>query len=168
MRKVCFSSLQLFDHENHVNQDASNYIFSTEGHIFRLDSQFRKRTEERKGRKYPQRAVKVSSYTRSPVRYNDSIGVSLAFVFGKVSSVVNHIVWFVDVSGRRAGGRSVGRSVSLLVGRSVVTKPAFAALLNICLFLSVRCSVAMPTVLYQWMFDTGKQSRQQLGSNRAS
>jgi len=67
----------LFDHENHVNQDASNYIFSTEGHIFRLDSQFRKRTEERKGRKYPQRAVKVSSYTRSPVRYNDSIGCAM-------------------------------------------------------------------------------------------
>ena len=68
----------------------------------------------------------------------------------------------------RSVGRSVGRSVCLLVGRSVVTKPAFAALLIICLFPSVRCSVVMSTVLYQWMFDTGKQSRQQLGSNRAA
>ena len=78
LRKVYIFIFQLFDDENHVNQDASNYIFSTEGHIFRLDSQFRKKSGERKSRKFVRKAAKTS-YTRSPGSYNDSIGVSSIF-----------------------------------------------------------------------------------------
>ncbi|EDO46917.1 predicted protein [Nematostella vectensis] len=43
LSETCKYLYLLFDHENHVNQDASNYIFSTEGHLFRLDTRFRKR-----------------------------------------------------------------------------------------------------------------------------
>ena len=69
--------LQLFDSENHVNQDASNYIFSTEGHIFRLDPRFRKSALESKTRKFSAKVAKAPSSTRSAGRYNDSVGVSV-------------------------------------------------------------------------------------------
>ena len=64
---------QLFDSENHVNQDASNYIFSTEGHIFRLDPRFRKSALESRTRKFSAKVAKAPSAGR----YNDSVGVSV-------------------------------------------------------------------------------------------
>ena len=69
--------LQLFDSENHVNQDASNYIFSTEGHIFRLDPRFRRSALESRTRNFNAKVAKTPSYTRSAGRYNDSVGVSV-------------------------------------------------------------------------------------------
>ncbi|XP_022791460.1 ER degradation-enhancing alpha-mannosidase-like protein 1 [Stylophora pistillata] len=68
-RLVC-----LFDDSNHLNQDASNYIFSTEGHVFKLDSRFRKRPWDEESEKFVQKATKRTSYTRSSGSYNDSIG----------------------------------------------------------------------------------------------
>lgn len=37
----CFPFLQLFDVDNPINKDASQWIFSTEGHIFKLDQKYR-------------------------------------------------------------------------------------------------------------------------------
>eukprot|EP00794_Sanderia_malayensis_P005986 gene5986-6682_t len=42
LSETCKYLFLLFDRENPVNRDASNYIFSTEGHIFKLDSLYRK------------------------------------------------------------------------------------------------------------------------------
>lgn len=42
LSETCKYLYLLFDRENPVNRDASNYIFSTEGHIFKLDSLYRK------------------------------------------------------------------------------------------------------------------------------
>lgn len=67
--------LQLFDEKNHVNQDASNYIFSTEGHIFKLDTRFRKRPWDLESKRYVQKGTKTASYIGSVGRHNDSIGV---------------------------------------------------------------------------------------------
>ncbi|XP_068714333.1 ER degradation-enhancing alpha-mannosidase-like protein 1 isoform X1 [Montipora foliosa] len=77
LSETCKYLYLLFDIENHVNRDASNYIFSTEGHIFRVDAQFRKKSGERKARKFAQKATKAS-YTRSPGRrYNESTGCAM-------------------------------------------------------------------------------------------
>lgn len=70
-----FFLLQLFDEKNHVNQDASNYIFSTEGHIFRLDTRFRKSHVNVEAKRFGPKGTRAASYTRSPGRHNDSIGV---------------------------------------------------------------------------------------------
>ena len=37
MVSLFFFFLQLFDHDNPVNKQASKYIFTTEGHFFKLD-----------------------------------------------------------------------------------------------------------------------------------
>ena len=37
---------QLFDTENHLNQDSSKYVFSTEGHILPIDKKFREKPWE--------------------------------------------------------------------------------------------------------------------------
>lgn len=74
LSETCKYLYLLFDDNNHLNQDASNYIFSTEGHVFRLDSLFRKRPWDEESKKFVQKATKRTSYTRSPGGYNDSIG----------------------------------------------------------------------------------------------
>lgn len=66
---------QLFDDNNHLNQDASNYIFSTEGHVFRIDSRFRKRPWDEESKMFAQRTTKRTFHTQSSGGYNDSIGV---------------------------------------------------------------------------------------------
>lgn len=38
--------MQLFDEDNHVNVETARYIFSTEGHLFPVNSELRKRTWE--------------------------------------------------------------------------------------------------------------------------
>lgn len=77
LSETCKYLYLLFDVENHVNRDASNYIFSTEGHFFKLDAQFRKKSSARKTRKFVQKAAKTS-YTRSSgSRYNESSGCVL-------------------------------------------------------------------------------------------
>lgn len=74
LSETCKYLYLLFDDSNHLNQDASNYIFSTEGHVFKLDSRFRKRPWDEESEKFVQKATKRTSYTRSPGSYNDSIG----------------------------------------------------------------------------------------------
>ena len=58
-------SLQLFDRDNPVNKDASNYIFSTEGHIFKLDSLYRGGNEREKVEKRS-KIESIGSVTFSP------------------------------------------------------------------------------------------------------
>jgi len=41
LSETCKYLFLLFDADNPVNKDASNYIFSTEGHVFKLDSLYR-------------------------------------------------------------------------------------------------------------------------------
>lgn len=54
---------QLFDKDHHINKEASNYIFTTEGHIIRMDRMFRqpKFSEERKHNSVKVRNEKVST-----------------------------------------------------------------------------------------------------------
>lgn len=40
--------LQLFDKDNYVNRHFSKYVFSTEGHLFPVDIQFRSKVWEEK------------------------------------------------------------------------------------------------------------------------
>lgn len=77
LSETCKYLYLLFDSENHVNQDASNYIFSTEGHIFRLDPRFRKSALESRTRKFSAKVAKAPPYTRSAGRYNDSVGCAM-------------------------------------------------------------------------------------------
>ena len=76
VQMLSFVYSQLFDQENHLNQDASNYVFSTEGHIFRLDTRFRKKAWE-----IPTDRVVRTTQVKSPVTFsrtsnNDSHWVS--------------------------------------------------------------------------------------------
>ncbi|XP_073229289.1 ER degradation-enhancing alpha-mannosidase-like protein 1 [Porites lutea] len=73
LSETCKYLYLLFDSENHVNQDASNYIFSTEGHIFRLDPRFRKSALESRTRKFSAKVAKAPSAGR----YNDSVGCAI-------------------------------------------------------------------------------------------
>lgn len=67
----------LFDENNHVNQDASNYIFSTEGHIFKLDTQFRSKPWDLESKRFVQKRTRTASYIRSAGRHNESIGCAM-------------------------------------------------------------------------------------------
>ncbi|XP_031563144.1 ER degradation-enhancing alpha-mannosidase-like protein 1 [Actinia tenebrosa] len=74
LSETCKYLYLLFDHENHVNQDASNYIFSTEGHLFRLDTKQRKRPWDVTS--FPRHRFKLKS-NMTPVtkqQRNDSCG----------------------------------------------------------------------------------------------
>ncbi|XP_078342728.1 ER degradation-enhancing alpha-mannosidase-like protein 1 isoform X2 [Oculina patagonica] len=77
LSETCKYLYLLFDEKNHVNQDASNYIFSTEGHIFRLDTQFRKSHVNVESKRFGPKGTRTASYTRSPGRHNDSIGCAM-------------------------------------------------------------------------------------------
>lgn len=74
LSETCKYLYLLFDDNNHLNQDASNYIFSTEGHVFRIDSRFRKRPWDEESRMFAQRTTKRTFHTQSSGGYNDSIG----------------------------------------------------------------------------------------------
>ena len=49
--------MQLFDEDNHVNKEATRYVFTTEGHVIPIDKRFREKPwQERnqdKGDKHP-------------------------------------------------------------------------------------------------------------------
>lgn len=74
LSETCKYLYLLFDENNHLNQDASNYIFSTEGHVFRIDSRFRKRPWDEESKMFAQRTTKRTFNTQSSGGYNDSIG----------------------------------------------------------------------------------------------
>ena len=79
-RYLSMFSLQLFDRDNPVNKDASNYIFSTEGHIFKLDSLYRGGNEREKVEKRS-KIESIGSVTFSPglnfsqVRYKNLLRI---------------------------------------------------------------------------------------------
>ena len=39
----CFSNMQLFDTDNEVNRHGNQYLFTTEGHLFRINPSLRVR-----------------------------------------------------------------------------------------------------------------------------
>ncbi|XP_028516493.1 ER degradation-enhancing alpha-mannosidase-like protein 1 isoform X2 [Exaiptasia diaphana] len=79
LSETCKYLYLLFDHENHVNQDASNYIFSTEGHLFRLDTRMRKRPWDVTS--FMRHTIKPKSHVVSLTSHyrNDSCGDDVIF-----------------------------------------------------------------------------------------
>lgn len=62
LSETCKYLYLLFDEENHLNKEASKYVFSTEGHIFPLDKRFRiKPWENKEESKTEEESTKVMS-----------------------------------------------------------------------------------------------------------
>ncbi|CAI9720187.1 degradation-enhancing alpha-mannosidase 1 [Octopus vulgaris] len=69
LSETCKYLYLLFDKDNHLNKEAINYIFSTEGHVFPINSRFR----TKKYKDYPQHTrLKPSVSVVDPVPKNHS------------------------------------------------------------------------------------------------